>query len=358
MADAGGFSTLYSFGKIPYDSEQPTAPLLAVNGTLYGTAHEGGDYGAGTVFSITTGGSEKKLHDFTVTGGSVPYAGLVDLNGTFYGTTYSGGANAAGTVFSVTRTGKYHVLHSFNGGKRDGQGPQAGLVALKGTLYGTTSAGGASNDGTVFSITPGGAERVLHSFSGSDGADPYATLIVVNGDLYGTTLRGGNHNGGTAFRISPSGSEKVLYKFCGPYDGCGPSGNLVEVNGVLYGTTTLGTVDGFGAIFKLKLTGNEQLAYNFTGRTDGCHPYGGLVNVNGKLYGTTFGTFSKSTCNNSLGTVFKFTPSSGGLTTLHAFGGSDGANPFAGLVSTGGELYGTTQYGGVHKLGVVYSVSP
>jgi len=51
------------------------------------------------------------------------------------------------------------VLHSFQNGSADGRDPRAGVTNVKGTLYGTTSAGGSSANcgsngcGTVFEIT-------------------------------------------------------------------------------------------------------------------------------------------------------------------------------------------------------------
>ena len=95
------------------------------------------------------------------------------------------------------------MLHSFN--HSDGAMPQTGLVAVKNTLYGTTSAGGAYGFGTVFSISTAGKEKVLHSFSnGADGVAPYANLLNVNGTLYGTTTGGFGYDGyGTVFALTP-----------------------------------------------------------------------------------------------------------------------------------------------------------
>ena len=63
-------------------------------------------------------------------------------------------------------------LRSFGSGF-DGVNPYAGLINVKGTLYGTTRGGGPNKSGTVFSITPSGTETVVHSFgSGSDGVSP------------------------------------------------------------------------------------------------------------------------------------------------------------------------------------------
>ena len=71
--------------------------------------------------------------------------GTVHCSGGFSGT--------VGTVFSITTSGKENVLHSFAGGS-DGDNPGAGLIDVNGTLYGTTSDGGAHRDGTVFALTP------------------------------------------------------------------------------------------------------------------------------------------------------------------------------------------------------------
>src|SRR5580700_7269870 len=62
----------------------------------------------------------------------------------------------------------FTTLHSFEA--TDGDDPHATLVqATNGSLYGTTTGGGASGDGTVFKITPGGVLTTLHSFDVTDG---------------------------------------------------------------------------------------------------------------------------------------------------------------------------------------------
>jgi uncharacterized repeat protein (TIGR03803 family) len=71
-------------------------------------------------------------------------------------------------------------------------------------LYGTTSAGGSSHDGTIFAVTPSGRETVVHTFrGGGDGTLPQAGLRDVNGKLYGTTAAGGASNDGTIFSLKP-----------------------------------------------------------------------------------------------------------------------------------------------------------
>ena len=116
------------------------------------------------------------LQSFDLTHGADPYAGLVQAtDGKLYGTTVDGGANNYGTVFRITPSGTLTTLYSFcsKGGCSDGAYLYAGLVqATDGNFYGTTSAGGATNHGTVFKITPSGTLTTLHSFDLTDGADP------------------------------------------------------------------------------------------------------------------------------------------------------------------------------------------
>ena len=227
------YKVLHSFGGSA-DASNPYAGLLNVEGTLYGTTAYGGANGDGTVFSITPSGTETVLYSFKggPGDGEYPFASLINVNGTLYGTTSQGGAycsstGGCGTVFSITPSGTETVLHSF-GGSGDGNGPLAGLINVKGKLYGTTMEGGANGDGTVFSIAPSGKESVRYSFKGGsgDGEFPLAGLINVKGKLYGTTVYGGASDNGTVFSITPSGRETVLYSFKGSGDGatpiCGP----------------------------------------------------------------------------------------------------------------------------------------
>jgi uncharacterized repeat protein (TIGR03803 family) len=159
------------------------------------------------------------------------------------------------------------VLWSFGSGT-DGTNPHAGLIDVSGTLYGTTAFGGGTGCdgygcGTVFSIDPDtGAETPVYSFCSRkdcrDGDYPYAGLIDVRGALYGTTSSGGTSTGcdgsgcGTVFSIDPStGAEAVLYSFFGGTDGANPNASLIDVKGTLYGTTYNGGAYGYGTVFSL-----------------------------------------------------------------------------------------------------------
>lgn len=329
------------------DTAHPRAPLIDVGSTLYGTSAVGGsgcasayDAGCGTVFSVTMAGVEKVLHRFTgrcngCTDGANPFGGLVDVNGTLYGTTLNGGRwnakwyDCCGTVYRISATGKYKVLYRFCDDYPkcpDGSSPEAGLTDVNGTLYGATVQGGKYGDGTVFSISTAGKEKVLYSFSGgSDGMWPEGTLINVNGTLYGTTDSGGSescsqygvHGCGIVYSVTLSGAEKVLYSFAGGSDGAYPNWGLTNVNGSLFGTTVFGGGgscknnsgrSGCGTVYGVTASGSESVLHRFSSGTDGANPYSVLTNVNGSLYGTTLYGGAESCRNDACGTVFTLTP--------------------------------------------------
>ena len=355
-AYAQTLTTLHSFTGEP-DGDGPVGALIDVGGTLYGTTFTGGTHGAGTVFTIDpTTGAETVLHSFTGGGaGLYPEAALLNVSGTLYGTAAKGGTYDAGTVFAVNpATGAVKLVYSFAGGS-DGQDPDAALIMVGGMLYGTTSGGGGATAcdgegcGTVFSVNPiTGAETVLHAFTGKpDGASPQAALLDVGGTLYGTSNIGGTYAKGTVFTVDPAtGAEHVLYSFTGSTDGSNPAAALIDVGGTLYGTTGGGGKYDAGTVFTLDpATGAENVLYSFAGGAngDGGYPLA-IIDVGGTLFGTTY---IGGTGGSGNGTVFAVNRMTGVETVLHSFsGGSDGDYPDAGLLRVGGTLYGTTLQGG------------
>jgi uncharacterized repeat protein (TIGR03803 family) len=337
VSTTGAKKVLYRFKGGVSDGAQPEGALIDVNGTFYGTTTEGGGtgcgFGCGTVYSLTAGGSEKVLYAFKGgSDGADPIAGLADLNGTLYGTTRYGGGKfpcsgissmpGCGTVYTISPSGSEAVLYRF-ARLRDGWLPDSTLVDVKGTLYGTTAGGGVvcgtksitftEGCGTVYSITTGGSETVLHRFSVSLAkVIPVGGLLDVHGTLYGMTFSG--YAGGSVYKISLTGALKFLYHFQGVPDGAQPIGTLIDANGLLYGTTDQGGIrcstDGYGGcgtVFSLTTSGKETVLHSFTGRADGAYPHAGLAAVNDVLYGTTAGG-GYSDCGGGCGTVFALSP--------------------------------------------------
>jgi len=159
---------IHSFGVKPGDGANPAAPLAVLHGAFYGTTLHGGNAsGLGTAFAVTPSGTEEVLHPFRGgADGEFPLAGLVAVNGVLYGTTMSGGrleggpnqclpntgtgGESCGTIFKINVFGDERVIYRFRG-YPDGANPEAGLVAVRGILYGTTTWGGSHVEyGTVF----------------------------------------------------------------------------------------------------------------------------------------------------------------------------------------------------------------
>lgn len=361
------FTTLASFDWTNGGYPDYVSLVQGTDGDFYGTTDVGGAYGYGAIFKICSSGKLVTLYSFCAAGypcadGYEPEAGLVqDGGGNFYGTTSAGGANGDGTVFQITPAGKLTTLHSFDG--TDGSYPEAGLVvATNGDIYGTTSVGGEDYQGTVFKITAG-TLTTLHSFDVADGSDPRSALIqATNGNLYGETLYGGAYDSGTVFEMTAGGALTTLYSFCAQTncpDGNGPYGGLVQgANGNFYGTTISGGAYSYGTVFEVSAaTGTLTTLYSFCAEgypcPDGDGPIGQLIQAtDGNFYGTT--TYGGT---NNDGTIFKIT-SAGTLTTLHTFDGSDGSFIFGGLIqATGGIFYGPTFQGGASNDGSIFRLS-
>jgi uncharacterized repeat protein (TIGR03803 family) len=272
-------------------------------------------------------------------------------------------------VFEMSPKGAIHLLYSFAGGS-DGANPIARLAMDKnGNLYGTTSAGGAAGNGTVFEVSTAGKHTVLYSFgAGSDGSIPYAGITLdTKGNLYGTTSAGGSTGNGTVFELKRSSSgwtETILHNFELQDDGGTPYAGLVfDHAGNLYGAATQGGSDGSvggGTVFELSpVSGgwNFQVIYGLYGWNISGTFRDLLVEPSGVIYGTTH-------CDGAYdaGTVYSLTPAGGAwsYTELYTFtGGTDGLYSFSNLVmDKGGNLYGTTNEGGANGSGVIFKVAP
>jgi uncharacterized repeat protein (TIGR03803 family) len=306
----------------------------------------------------------KLLYSFykDVNDGAGPGGLMVDQNGNLYGTTaYGGGAKDAGTVFELPAEGAEQVLYTFTGGSDGGNPDSTPIEDSEGNLYGTSSAGGADGAGTVFKVTPGGTETVLHAFTGgNDGSTPYAGLVTdASGNMYGTASAGGADGHGTIFELAPDGTETTLWTFTGGSDGAAPAGALTfDSQGNLYGTANFGGIAGCyhdlgcGTVYKLAPNGTFSVVYSFCSQpecADGDFPQSRLVaDEQGNFYGTTFsGGKGKCYIGLSCGVVFKLAPD-GTETVLFSFDGKNGGNPqFGVLRDDQGNLYGTTSYGGL-----------
>jgi uncharacterized repeat protein (TIGR03803 family) len=405
------------------DGSFPRASLVMdEGGNLFGNTDTGGN-GRGVVFELrqTEPGKFKfiKLYTFCrrsmCNDGYNPMGALiVDTNGNLYGTASLGGAGRKGVVFKLSPTDKgkwtqsvlYSFCHDFS--CSDGSTPAAGLTyagAASGApydgvspLYGTTAAGGANSEGTVFSLVLNGSqwtEAILYNFCSqggsacSDGAGPLASLAMDQaGNLYGTTGHGGHQEGGgagVAYELLPNGNgswtETVLHLFCSAAqcaDGEFPDGNLIwDSGGSLLGTTAAGGLScdrgpfGCGTIFKLVPNGTdsqESVLYAFCQKKDckdGANPVGAVVlDSGGNLFGTTTDGGGNDIDGMSIGGGVVYELSGSTFSVLHRFCSksdcADGADPEAGLVIDGsGNLFGTATMAGAFAAGGdVFEVHP
>jgi len=229
----------------------------------------------------------------------------------------------------------------------------------------------------------------LYNFSNSLSAvngNPVAGVVVSGNMLYGATYYGGTNGDGMIFALNTNGTGFATLHTFSPLvfsasaggstnsDGGNPVGLILSGN-MLYGTTLSGGTNGSGTVFALSTNTNgngfvslhafstSSFDVNVLSSTnsDGAEPEAGLVSSGGTLYGTTYQAGT-----NGWGTVFAINTNGNGFTTLHSFNGgatasatpsSDGGNPAATLVLNGNTLYGTTEAGGTNGWGTVFALN-
>jgi uncharacterized repeat protein (TIGR03803 family) len=379
---AAQFTTLYHFteGDSGYG---PEGGLVAdAAGNVYGKTLWGGSGDGGTIFELSppsgTGAwSETVLFSFSV-GQYASGCGcslVLDSAGNLYGVDLIG-------VFELTRpTGSgeaWTLTYLFKFPFDDPGGPDSGLIFDRaGNLYGVTEYGGDEGRGSVYEVSPPAlgseqwTESLLHNFgNGPHGVSPIGNLVMIGTALYGVTSAGGASNEGAVFKLTPplpgetNWAESVIYSFTGAADGGSPNAGLTVHGGDLYGTTLHGgnlstCTIGCGVVFQLSPSTkgdpwSETVVYTFQNGSDGSLPVSQVTfDSSGNLYATS-GAGGDGSCNNGgilgCGAVIQLAPpaQSGDAwteTTLHTFSGdnSDQGSEVSGLIfGRGGKLYGTT----------------
>jgi len=252
--DGSTFVALHDLTKA--EGRNPHGRIVLDGGVLYGITRSdgttpGGETGHGAVFAYAL---------------TTPLAnGPISVLHTFSGGPTDGALSDHGYLTPVTVGGKRILF---------------GLTQCGGTGSGVDacSASTGGGDGVLFQIDPSAppgsaaAFSIVHSFQGtehSDGADPYGSLMFDGTNLYGTTSAGGRHDKGTVFRIAPVpfgavATPQILYDFGdNASDGSKPIDNVIELDGMLYGMTVYGGADvpspddasrtGRGAIFAIRI---------------------------------------------------------------------------------------------------------
>ena len=282
----------------------------------------------------------------------------------------------------ITRTSAsgYQQLYVFKG-TPDGASPYGGLVAVKGTLYGTTLNGSknyragscGSNEcylgcGTIFKVSKAGEEAVIYNFdgtfnSGHDGSWPFAGLTLLNGQFFGTTSSAGEHGDGTIYTSGTSGNEGVVYSFMGSTgnDGQDPEAAMTQYAGKLYGTTVYGGGSGCGGagcgtVFWTTPEGGEHVLYRFQGGSGGYRVYAGVTFIHDHIYGATLFGGGAGCGSTGCGAIYELNLH-GKERVLYRFSGGDDGDYPNGLTAVNGVLYGTTEGGGTHNSGTFFSIT-
>lgn len=246
-ADGSGFTVLRIFDEAQ-DGCLLSGPVLLSGTTLYGTASVGGEFRNGTVFKMSIDGT-----DFTVlkhfTGGSDgkgPMGKLALSGSALYGITWGGGKGGLGTVFKLSTNGSDFQVIKYFGPPDEGADPEWGLEVSGTTLYGATyGAPGLYYRGTVFKMNTDGSDFAVLAFC------DWAKSLVLSGDtLYGSG--GGVYPAIFKIDLKGGGFTALKQQFNG-YDGGGDCKGLLLSESVLYGTTVLGGEHGNGVIFSLSL---------------------------------------------------------------------------------------------------------
>jgi uncharacterized repeat protein (TIGR03803 family) len=390
----GGFAVVHSLAQA--EGAIPGGPLIeGDDGKLYGLTIYGGADDRGTIFRVSLAGSFELLHSCSESEPHNPAGRLLEITpGNFIGPAQLG-PGPYGSLFQLVLPSAFSLFQSF--GPDEGAQPAGELrQATDGLLYGSTTGGGLGF-GTLFRIDLAANLENLHAFSNTDGAYPSSWLVQASDEnLYGTTGYSAS-NFGTIFRLGLDGAFTPLGDFSGvqtdparlltqatdgnlygsvqagvlridldgavdmlagsPPDRGFNAGVAQAADGWLYGTgVSLITNDSF--IFRVSLQGAYEEVYAFTGGSDGARPFSGpLLGTDGNLYGTTSaGGIDEN------GTLFRYDPVAGTLTTLCSFGSpgsGDASFTWAPLAEgADGSLYGTTQQGGLHNKGTVFRVRP
>jgi uncharacterized repeat protein (TIGR03803 family) len=187
-------------------------------GNLWGTTYSGASQSSqyGTVFKIANGSNAiTTVAGFNSTSELRSEAGVTfDSSGNLWGTALAGGPNNYGAVFEIVK-GSIAVTTVANFNGSNGLAPEAGVTFdASGNLWGTTYGGGAHSGGTVYEITKGSSTITdATSFSGSNGYEPAAAVTFdASGNLWGTTTGGGTSNDGTVFEITKGTSANTVQR--------------------------------------------------------------------------------------------------------------------------------------------------
>ncbi|MGA7459466.1 MAG: choice-of-anchor tandem repeat GloVer-containing protein [Candidatus Korobacteraceae bacterium] len=343
-------------------------------GNVYGTFPNGGSNSAGLAFKLSdrSGWILDPLYNFAGgSSGGQPTGLIVGPNGSLYGGAQggiqncgTGGSQYCGVVFNLTppptacKTALCYwsekPIYQFSS-EADG----AGIVNLtaydqQGNLYGTTTAGGANDYGTVFELSPSGGgwtKTILYNFSPGEVSSPIQVLVGNDGNLFGLT-GSSLYQDGVLFQLVPSGGQwtlKELHWFA-QKDGIAVSSLVLDSTG----NNLYGILPTSGTIFLMARSGTGWSFYSTS--PEGAYYLNGLtIDANDIVYGT-----ASSASNQQNAFFYKGWPTNGFLNIQPLYYLGYEYFPTGGslAVDANGNLYGTTSPCGTYNSGTVWQFAP
>ena len=342
-------------------------------GNVYGSFPDGGSNSAGLAFKLSdrSGWILDPLFNFAGgSGGGQPTGLIIGPNGTLYGGAQggiqncgTGGSQYCGVVFNLTppptacKTALCYwnerPIYQFSS-ETDG----AGIINLtaydrQGNLYGTTTAGGANDYGTVFELSPssgGWTKTILYNFSPGQISSPTQVLVGNDGNLYGLT-NSSLYIDGVVFQLVPANGQWTLnqLRWFAAKDGIAVSYLVQDSVGNLYGI-----LPSYGTIFLLSRSGSGWGFYSTNPDSAGY-----LNNLTIDANDNVYGTGSVYSRGQIYPFVYKAWATGGFLNTQDIYdnfyyfpaGGSL-------AIDASGNLYGTTSPCGTYNSGTVWQLSP
>lgn len=376
------FSTDTLIKKLDFDNASngasPLGSLIETSdGKLYGMTSEKGKYNSGILFEYNISNSTftKKLDFEDAFSGKEPNGSLTQAyNGKLYGMTKKGGvikentlSEGGGVLFEFDPTTNIFTKKLDFLGLSNGRNPSGSLIqASDGQLYGMAPYGGTNDLGILFKYNPtnDSLTKIL-DFSGAiNGSIPLGDLMqATNGKLYGLTLSGGIYDRGILFEYDPlSSTFTKRYDFICNYNECNfgihPEGSLIQAtNGKLYSMTSSGGIYSRGVLFEYDpIIKGYSKKYDFKGYPDGERPNGSLLKTtDGRLYGMTGQGGA-----NLDGVLFEYELVTNTYSVKYDFSTISGSSPSWGslMQASNGKLYGMTDGGGIHDMGVLFEFDP
>jgi uncharacterized repeat protein (TIGR03803 family) len=330
------------------DGAYPQSIIVAKDGSLYGVADYGGAQGNGTIFRYSASGGFSVVHTFSAlnwsstTGsdvnadGAKPVCVIQAPDSTLYGVASQGGAFGGGTVFKLSSDGTLTTIYSFQSQypNIDGVGATCPTVGSDGNLYGAAGIpdsqyplpqiGGST---AVYRLTPAGDFSVVHQAAlalhnsrppqGLAFRTPLAT--GADGAVYGCQTTYPRRGAVTSqiYRVTSQGDYKLLSTF--PAGGVGANAGCVSLlpgtDGSLYAYDTgyeSADYPFMGSVYKVASSGAISQVFNFAQQGPG---WGNLPDGAG-LDALALDTQGRLVAVTSSGTIDRIVPN--GDMKLHA----------------------------------------